>query len=301
MIRVGQDHLRAGVANLIDCQAFDRPLRSHGHEGRGRDIAVRRTKRSLACLGRRVAMVQSKAEVAHDNGCAAMTRTVLCCCTLAESPPLAKITFVRVRLMSTPLPTAIFLSGSGRTLENLLRQVETQGLPIDIRLVISSAAAVRGVEIARQAKIDTRVVRKSDYADADAYREAMFDPCREVGARWVVMAGFLKHVFIPDDYLGHVVNIHPSLIPAFSGEGMYGIRVHQAAIDRGVQFSGCTVHLVDNHYDHGPIILQRVCAVPMGYNAEQLAATVFELECEALPTALRMIANKSAPCGSQSG
>ncbi len=85
---------------------------------------------------------------------------------------------------------------------------------------------------------------------------------------------------------GRVINIHPSLIPAFCGAGMYGMKVHEAAIQRGVQFSGCTVHLVDNDYDHGPILLQRVCPIPRCYTAEQLAAAVFELECEALPTAI---------------
>ncbi len=188
-----------------------------------------------------------------------------------------------------PTPTAVFLSGGGRTLENLLQQVATSLLPIDIRLVISSSAKVRGVEIGRNAGIDTRVIQKTPQYSADAYCGAMFGPCREVGAKLVLMAGFLKHVLVPEDFRGRVVNIHPSLIPAFSGEGMYGMHVHEAAIRRGVQFSGCTVHFVDNDYDHGPIILQRVCAVTQNSTAAELAAAVFELECEALPTAIRMI------------
>jgi len=192
--------------------------------------------------------------------------------------------------MSSRLKVAVFLSGSGRTLKNLLAHRDEQQLPIDIRLVISSSAKVAGVQIGRAAGIDTRVIRQSDYCSAESYCEAMFAPCREVGADWVVMAGFLKHVLVPDDFSGRVINIHPSLIPAFSGHGMYGMNVHQAAIARGVQFSGCTVHVVDNEYDHGPILLQRVCPVPRGCTAEQLAANVFELECEALPAALRQLA-----------
>jgi len=183
-------------------------------------------------------------------------------------------------------PTAVFLSGGGRTLENLLQQIKNGSLPIDIRLVISSSAKVRGVEVGKKAGIETRIVLKSKYDSDEAYREAMFGPCREVGAKLVVMAGFLKHVLIPDDFTRRVINIHPSLIPAFSGEGMYGHHVHKAAIERGVQFSGCTVHYVDNDYDHGPIILQRVCPVPKTCTADQLAAAVFELECEALPVAI---------------
>ncbi len=185
------------------------------------------------------------------------------------------------------VPTAVFLSGGGRTLDNLLHHVAENSLPIDIRLVISSSSVVRGVTIARQAEVETRVILKSQFANEDAYREAMFDPCRKVGAQLVVMAGFLKHVLIPNDYTNRVINIHPSLIPAFCGEGMYGMKVHEAAIRRGVQFSGCTVHLVDNDYDNGPILLQRICPVPRDCTPEQLAAKVFELECEALPSAIR--------------
>ncbi len=192
--------------------------------------------------------------------------------------------------MPKPLKVAVFLSGGGRTLKNLILQRDQHQLPIDIRLVISSSAKVAGVQVGRDAGIETIVVRQADYADPQSYCQAMFGPCRDAGAQWVVMAGFLKHVLVPDDFAGHVINIHPSLIPAFSGHGMYGDNVHRAAIERGVQYSGCTVHLVDNEYDHGPILLQRVCEVRPGMTAEELAASVFELECEALPAAIRQIA-----------
>lgn len=192
------------------------------------------------------------------------------------------------------VPTAIFLSGGGRTLENLIKQVAAETLPIDIRLVVSSSPAVRGVDIARAAGIKTHVVVKTKFMSAECYRDAMFAPCRELAAELVVMAGYLKHVLIPDDFLGRVINIHPSLIPAFSGAGMFGMHVHEAAIKRGVQFSGCTVHLVDNQYDQGPILLQRICPVPQGFTAEQLAAAVFELECEALPEAIRRLVSRRA-------
>lgn len=190
-----------------------------------------------------------------------------------------------------PLPIAVFLSGGGRTLENLLRHRDEHGLPIDVRLVISSRAGVRGIDIARQHGIETLVIRKADH-DEHAYSNAMFEPVRRCGARYVVMAGFLKHVLIPDDFENRVINIHPSLLPAFGGQGMYGQRVHQAAIDRGVTVSGCTVHFVDNEYDHGPIILQRACEVFRDDTADTLAARVFEQECEALPAAVRQLASQ---------
>ncbi len=189
-----------------------------------------------------------------------------------------------------PLSVAVFLSGSGRTLENLLKQQAAGNIPIEIKLVVSSSAKVRGVQISRDAGIDTRVVIKSQCSGDQAYSEAMFEPCRQAGVKLVVMAGFLKHVLIPADFTGRVINIHPSLIPAFCGPGMYGHLVHEAAIQRGVQYSGCTVHFVDNDYDHGPIILQKICSVPKGFTADQLAAAVFELECQALPEAINQVA-----------
>lgn len=186
-----------------------------------------------------------------------------------------------------PIPTAVFLSGGGRTLSNLIDQSD---LPIDIRLVISSSAKVKGVEVAKNAGIETIVVRKTKELSDEAYCHAMFDPCVAAGAELVVMAGFLKHVIIPDGFENKVINIHPSLLPAFGGEGMYGNRVHQAAIDRGVQISGCTVHYVDNQYDNGPIVLQKSCEVKAADTATSLAARVFDLECEALPEAIQKIA-----------
>lgn len=192
-------------------------------------------------------------------------------------------------MSESPLPIAVFVSGGGRSLANLIQQRDQADLPIDLRLVISSSSKVRAVEVAREAGIDTRIVLKSKCADDDSYSEAMFGPCRELGVQCVVMAGFLKHVIIPADFDHRVINIHPSLLPSFGGEGMYGQRVHQAVLDRGAKISGCTVHYVDNHYDNGPILLQRSCDVLADDTAETLAARVFELECEALPAALEQI------------
>ena len=191
------------------------------------------------------------------------------------------------------LPVAVFLSGGGRTLENLIQHRDQHDLPIDFRLVISSRSGVRGLTIAKDANIGSTIVRKSDFKDDDeGYSRAMFDPVCESGAKFVVMAGFLKHVLIPSDFENRVINIHPSLLPSFGGKGMYGHNVHQAAIDRGVTISGCTVHFVDNQYDHGPIILQKSCEVFPTDTADTLAARVFEKECEALPEAVRMLAAK---------
>ncbi len=123
-----------------------------------------------------------------------------------------------------------------------------------------------------------------------AYGDAVFGACREAGVDYVAMAGFLKLAPVPDDFAGRVLNIHPALIPAFCGPGMYGDRVHQAVLDAGVRVTGCTVHFVDNEYDHGPIIWQQPVPVFDDDTADTLAKRVFEVEKEAYPHVLRLLA-----------
>lgn len=190
----------------------------------------------------------------------------------------------------TGLPIAVFLSGSGRTLANLIRHRDEHDLPIDIRLVISSRPDVRGLDIAQQAGVPTQVIRRSDFPDENGYSAAMFAPLGDLGVRYVVMAGFLSHVLIPAAFENRVLNIHPSLLPAFGGQGMYGNRVHEAVIARGVKITGCTVHFVDNEYDNGPILHQRWCPVLADDTPDTLAARVFVQECLALPEAIEMLA-----------
>lgn len=190
------------------------------------------------------------------------------------------------------LPIAVFISGGGTTLRNLIAARDAGTLPVDFRLIVSSSSSAGGLEIAAAAGIPAQVVRRQAFGeDVEGYSRAMFAPCREAGCELVVMGGFLKHVLIPDDFASRVINIHPALIPAFCGAGMYGRRVHVAALEYGVKVSGCTVHFVDNHYDNGPIILQRTCPVADDDTPETLAARVFARECEALPEAIRQFAS----------
>jgi phosphoribosylglycinamide formyltransferase-1 len=189
-----------------------------------------------------------------------------------------------------PLTLAVLISGGGTTLRNLIEKVEAGTLPVEIRLVISSSPTARGLEFAREASIPTMVVEKMKSATDDEFSRAIFEPCRQAGAKYVVMGGFLKHVLIPPDFENRVVNIHPALLPAFGGKGMYGQKVHQAVLDAGERTTGCTVHFVDNQYDHGPIILQQSVPVQGNDTAESLQVRVFEAEREAYPEALRLLA-----------
>lgn len=191
--------------------------------------------------------------------------------------------------MSERLPIAVWISGGGTTLRNLLEKIEQGLLQVDIRLVIASKPSSAGLQYARKAGVPELVVQKGDYEQPEGYCEAMFDPCREAGVEYVVMAGFLKHVLIPDDFENRVVNIHPSLIPAFCGQGMYGHNVHDAVVAYGAKISGCTVHFVDNEFDHGPIILQRTVSIQPEDSSDDVAARVFEAECEAYPTVLQWL------------
>ena len=189
-----------------------------------------------------------------------------------------------------PLKIAVLISGSGRTLKNFLELVAEGDLPVDVRLVISSSATAGGLQYAAEASVPTEIIVRKKFDSAEAYGAAIFGACRAAGVDYVVMAGFLKLAPVPDDFAGRVVNIHPSLIPAFCGHGMYGHRVHQAAIDYGVKVTGVTVHYVDNEYDAGPIIWQQPTPVFDDDTAETLASRVFELEMEAYPHVLRLLA-----------
>jgi phosphoribosylglycinamide formyltransferase 1 len=185
----------------------------------------------------------------------------------------------------------VLISGGGTTLKNLIEKIAAGCLRVEIALVVSSGATARGLQIAADAGIPTAVVQSKQFLSQNDFSACVFDHCRNAGADLVVMAGFLKRVTVPEDFINRVVNIHPGLIPAFCGEGFYGHRVHQAVLDYGAKLSGCTVHFADNQYDHGPVILQRAVPVLDDDTAETLAARVFEAECAAYPEAIQLIAD----------
>jgi phosphoribosylglycinamide formyltransferase-1 len=191
---------------------------------------------------------------------------------------------------ATRLPIAVLISGGGTTLRNLIERMKAGSLPVEIRLVISSSARAKGLEFAAEAGIPTLVVERKSFATADAFSEAIFEPCRAAGVQLVVMGGFLKHVLIPEDFTRRVINIHPALLPKFGGKGMYGLFVHAAVIAAGENVTGCTVHYVDNEYDHGEAILRREVPVQANDTPDSLQQRVFVAEREALPAAISSFA-----------
>jgi formyltetrahydrofolate-dependent phosphoribosylglycinamide formyltransferase len=190
-----------------------------------------------------------------------------------------------------PFPRlAVLLSASGTTLQNLIDRIADGRLQAQIVLVISSSESVYGIERAERAGIPTAVVERRDCASREEFSQGIFERCWGAQVDLVCLAGFLQLITIPEDFRNRVMNIHPSLIPAFCGKGYYGQRVHEAALEKGVKVTGCTVHFADNLYDHGPIIVQRAVPVLDDDDADTLAARVFEQECEAYPEAIRLFA-----------
>lgn len=187
-------------------------------------------------------------------------------------------------------PIAVLVSGSGTTLQNFLNEQACGRLAIDIRRVISSRADVYGLDRARRAGIEATVLEPRAFSSEEALSEAVFAACDEAGARLCCMAGYLAHLPIPDRWLGRVLNIHPSLLPAFGGKGLYGVRVHRAVLEYGCRISGCTVHVADQIYDHGPVVIQRHVPVLLDDTPEGLRERVYHEECLAYPRAIRLFA-----------
>jgi phosphoribosylglycinamide formyltransferase 1 len=195
--------------------------------------------------------------------------------------------------MRQPLRLAVLLSGGGTTLQNFLNRSAAGKMPwATVVTVIASNPTAYGLTRATNAGLSTTVVERKACANQVEFSARIFDMCRAASADVVCLAGFLQLLVIPPDWAGRVLNIHPSLLPAFGGKGFHGNHVHQAALETGVKVSGCTVHFADDRYDTGPIILQRVVPVLEEDTAEMLAARVFAAECEAYPDAVRLYAEK---------
>jgi phosphoribosylglycinamide formyltransferase-1 len=196
-----------------------------------------------------------------------------------------------------PPRAAVLLSGGGRSLENLAQLAARGELACELALVLSNKRDAFGLERARRHGLETRVIDPERELSPEAFSEAVFAEVEGAGCVLVILAGFLRFLPIPERWLGRVLNIHPSLLPAFGGQGCYGERVHAAVLARGVQFTGCTVHYVDNVYDNGPILLQRCIEVHPDDDVASLAARVFAEEKLALPTAIALHVARAARDG----
>jgi len=178
---------------------------------------------------------------------------------------------------------AVLLSGSGRTLDNFHERIENGTLNAEIKVVISNVKDVLGLQKAE----------KYGYPNFHAENnEAINRILKDYDLNLICLAGYLKLYEPPSELARSVLNIHPALIPAFCGDGFYGMRVHRAVRAKGVTVSGCTVHFANNLYDEGPIVVQN--CVPLEYDdtPEDIAHKVFDIECIAFPEAINLVDEK---------
>ena len=193
--------------------------------------------------------------------------------------------------MAEPIRLGVLLSGGGTTLQNILDRIEAGRLDARVVVVVSSRSDAYGLVRARNAEIPTAVVPSRRFKrDWDAMSRALTAELDQYTPDLIIMAGFMCFYRLPSHYEHRVMNIHPALIPSFCGTGMYGHLVHEAVLDAGAKVSGCTVHFVDNHYDHGPVIIQRTCVVEDDDTPDTLQQRVFREECEAYPAAIQLFA-----------
>lgn len=184
----------------------------------------------------------------------------------------------------------VLISGSGTTLENLLARIADGRLRgVTIAGVVSSRGGVRGVSVARQGRLEPHIIRRREFPAVEQFSAAVAKALDLMNVDLVVMAGFLCLWKVPERYRGRVINIHPALLPGVGGQGMYGEHVHRAVLASGADHSGCTVHLVDDEYDHGPVIARSRVPVLPDDTPEALAARVQAAERELLPSVIQSI------------
>lgn len=184
------------------------------------------------------------------------------------------------------------MSGTGSNMVAIVRRCLTQEIPATVSVVISSRENAPALEKARSFGIPTYIVRKKDFKDQVEYESKMIEILNSYGVDLVVLAGFLNILsphFI-SAFRWRIMNVHPSLIPAFCGPGYYGMRVHEAVLQYGVKITGVTIHFVDESVDGGPIILQKAVEVLDEDTPETLAERVKNVEHELLPQAIKLFA-----------
>ena len=188
---------------------------------------------------------------------------------------------------------AVLVSGGGTNLQAILdAEARGENPHGKVTLVVASKPGVYALERAAGAGVESTVVRRKDYADSEAFDAALVRVLQEHNIDVVVLAGFLSVLgpSVIEAYRNRILNVHPSLIPSFCGPGFYGLRVHEAALARGVKVTGATVHLVNEECDGGPILLQKAVDILPGDTPETLQKRVMvQAEWQLLPKALAMV------------
>lgn len=187
------------------------------------------------------------------------------------------------------------VSGGGTNLAAIIKAIENGSIKnVRIKSVISNNADAYALERAKNAGIESKCISPKSFSNRDDFNKALLDELKSLNPDLIVLAGFLVNISkdIVDAFENKIINIHPSLIPSFCGKGYYGLKVHEAALKRGVKVTGATVHFVDTGIDTGKIIIQKAVDVLPGDDAKTLQRRVMEeAEWIILPKAVEMIAN----------
>jgi phosphoribosylglycinamide formyltransferase-1 len=187
---------------------------------------------------------------------------------------------------------AVFASGRGSNFQAILNAIDAGIIPARITALISDKSEAGAFEIAKAHNIPTYHLTQKMFPSEEVLAESMLSVLTKHFADFIVLAGYLKRIpaKVVRQFRNRIVNIHPALLPSFGGSGMYGHYVHEAVIASGVKISGATVHLVDEEYDHGPILLQKCIDVAPDDTPESIAAKVLSIEHEIFPLALKSFA-----------
>ncbi len=192
--------------------------------------------------------------------------------------------------MNKPLNLGVLVSGQGTNLQAIIDACQKGEINCRVSVVISSRQDAYALIRARNHGIPNFVVRKKDYPSQIEYEKAMIEILKNHGVELVILAGFMKVLspYFVDHYRNRIINIHPSLIPAFCGKNLYGMKVHEAVIAYGAKITGATVHFVDENVDAGPIILQEPVSVDQDDTPESLAEKVHKVEHKLLIKAIKL-------------
>jgi formyltetrahydrofolate-dependent phosphoribosylglycinamide formyltransferase len=186
----------------------------------------------------------------------------------------------------------VFASGGGTNFQAVLDAIARGDLSIQVALCLSNKREAGALERARKHGVPAVTFDPAHFDDEPTYAAALLRLLAKHEVDFIALAGYMRKIpsEVVSAFSGRIINIHPALLPAFGGKGLYGRRVHEAVLAHGVHWTGVTVHLVDEEYDTGPIVLQEPVPVLPGDTTEQLAARVLEVEHRLYPEALRLFA-----------
>lgn len=189
---------------------------------------------------------------------------------------------------------AVFASGRGSNFQAILDAIDEGRLPARVTLLLSNNSGAEALHLARSQNIPAFHLSQKQSVSQEAYVQQLLDLLQRHNIELIALAGYMKKVpsAVIERYRNKILNIHPALLPSFGGSGMYGHRVHEAVIAAGVKVTGATVHLVDEEYDHGPIVHQKTIEVLSTDTAETLASKVLKIEHEIYPEALAVFASR---------